>query len=232
MRKAFVAIILGFVLFILMPTPRDELSWHLVVSRNNPPAYQSYLSKWPTGHHAAQARTLLEMSSWVEALAIDNPAAYERYERIFPSGPHVTQARARTMDLVWEHFRDPHLLRSAQAYIEHYCGTPNAEGMKARFENLVWNLSTNADTIRSLRTYLDAYPEGRFLAQAKCRQAGLVTNDTAYLTTVSPGTAAAFRRFLREFPGHARELEAKQILTNILGNQQADVFAYDEPGRF
>lgn len=226
MKRAFAAIVPGFLLLILLPATRDELSWHFVASRNNSPAYQGYLDKWPAGRHAAQAKTLVEMSTWSEALAINTPASYERYEHSFPNGQHVAEARTRIMDLVWEHFRNAGPLRSAQAYVEHYCKSTNREIVKARLENLVWNLCTNASTIRSLRTYVDAYPEGRFLAEAHRRQAGLVTNDAAYLSTASQGTAEALHRFLREFPGHAREPEAKHILTNILEKQRAEVSVY------
>jgi hypothetical protein len=184
------------------------------------------------GRHVARAKSLLEARTWAEALAINTPTSYERYEQTFPSGPHAREARTRIIDLVWEQSRDSCLLRSAQAYVGHHRGTPNGETARARLENLIWNLSTNANTIRSLRAYASHYPEGRFLAEANTRQATLITNEAVYLTTLSQGSAEAFLRFLREYPGHDKEWEAKQSLINVLESQNADVFASGEAERF
>ncbi len=88
---------------------------------------------------------------------------------------------------------------------------------KARpvIEQLVWRRAKAANTIRSLRAYADAYPNGQFIVEAKAKQASLRVNYEPFSNAVHEGTENALKEFLAEFPGHAKEAEARRVLTEI-----------------
>jgi hypothetical protein len=83
--------------------------------------------------------------------------------------------------------------------------TPNSE-------QVAWTAARRTDTIAGYRRYLGRYAHGPHSGQAKRTIAALAKNDALYRHARAPGSVAALRKFLRDFPGHRREAQARRRL--------------------
>lgn len=82
-------------------------------------------------------------------------------------------------------------------------------------EEEAWQAAQADDTVASYLAYLADYPDGRFAKKAKRRAAALREDDAPFLVAEKRGTLRAYERFLEEYPGHAREAEARAALKVI-----------------
>jgi hypothetical protein len=104
----------------------------------------------------------------------------------------------------------------AEDYAEYLAAWPNgrhAAEAQMRIEDLTWQQSRK--TIKALRAYLHENPRGRFAAQVPVRESDLRADETPYLASIREGTEIAIKEFLIEYPGHAKEEDAKRILNDL-----------------
>ncbi len=90
-------------------------------------------------------------------------------------------------------------------------------------EQLCWADAESANTIIAYRTYLETYPNGRYAQSARTRQAALVDDEASFSAASQAGTREAIEKFLREYPGHAREAEARHLLHSLEGYDIVDL---------
>ena len=78
---------------------RQETAWDTARRENSVAAYESYLSRYPTGPRAAEARAALaalrDAEAWSRAERLATPEAWQRYLGEFPDGQHAERARER-----------------------------------------------------------------------------------------------------------------------------------------
>jgi len=66
-RKVLLVIVALVVLARFLPVTRDEFSWWWVQSCNHSDDYLDYLSAWPEGRHATEARLFYQERHWAES---------------------------------------------------------------------------------------------------------------------------------------------------------------------
>ncbi|MDR2451583.1 MAG: hypothetical protein LBE85_07420 [Candidatus Accumulibacter sp.] len=210
----------------LLPATRDTLAWHFASSGDQARNYAEYLAAWPSGRHSAEARSRHDERSWADAQAGKTLESYRQYERTHPSGAHLADARAQIEDLTWRQASDTGTVGSLQAYAETYPEGKFVTEAQSRIEDLAWRQASSTNTIRSLRAYAEAYPKGKFLTEAKSRQLALRTDDAPWTMALQKGTKTALDDFLSEFPGHAKEADARQAIQDITeGRDIVDLLA-------
>ena len=90
-------------------------------------------------------------------------------------------------------------------------------------ERLCWEDAERVNTFASCQAYLDAYPKGRYAEAAQRRQATFLQDEAAFVAVCQEGTVDAFEAFLREYPGHVREAEARRRLASLQGRDIVDL---------
>jgi hypothetical protein len=159
--------------------------------------------------------TTREHLKWHFASLGDKIQDYTEYLEAWPNGRHAAEARLRQDERSWSDARAGNTLESFKHYEQVYPNGAHLAEAHMKIEDLTWQQSTSANTITSLRAYDNAYPSGRFVAESQARQVELRTDDTPYTVALQKETDAAIKEFLREFPGHTREPDARSILKRL-----------------
>ena len=170
--------------------------------------YRQYLDQLPAGRHAAQAKSLVEVTlpqqmddqAWELASTGANSAGtnfeqaiqhYRQYIGIYPHGSHASNATS-LVEVILPQQIDDQAWNTANA-------AANVTG--TRYE----------DAFRYYRQYVDKFPSGRHAAAA---------DDQAWNTTTAAGAAAGthyewefafYRRYLDRFPAGRHASEATKI---------------------
>jgi hypothetical protein len=199
----------------LLPVTRDELKWRFTSSSDKAQDYAEYLAAWPNGRHSTEASHRYDERSWTDAQAGRTLKSYQQYVQIHPSGIHLTEASTQIENLTWQQSTNANTIQSLEAYLRSYDSGRFVTTARTQIENVTWQQSTNANTIRSLNAYVAGYPKGRFLSDAQSRLTVQRTNDAPYLAALQIGTEVTISNFLSEFPGHAKEADAKLALKEI-----------------
>ena len=83
---------------------RQESAWTAARRENSAAAYEDYLSRYPAGPRAAEARTAIaairEAQAWSRAERLATPEAWQRYLGEFPDGDHAEVARQRLIAFI------------------------------------------------------------------------------------------------------------------------------------
>ena len=78
---------------------QDSRAWQQALSTDRISGYEGYLSAYPYGLHAVEARRrigeLRDEAAWSEAKRRDTESSYEFYLRDYPDGAHTREARSR-----------------------------------------------------------------------------------------------------------------------------------------
>ncbi len=81
---------------------QEKADWDAAARANDVPAYQTYLSKHPSGPNAAEAQSRIaalqasaaDQSAWLAAKAANRAQSYEQYMTSYPQGVYIPQAIA------------------------------------------------------------------------------------------------------------------------------------------
>jgi hypothetical protein len=83
---------------------RQEGAWTAARRENSAAAYEDYLSRYPAGPRAAEARAAIaairEAEAWSRAERLATPEAWQRYLGEFPDGDHADGARQRLIAFI------------------------------------------------------------------------------------------------------------------------------------
>jgi hypothetical protein len=77
-----------------------EQEWELARTTSDPTQVQSYIDKFPTGPHVAEAQARLEPLTWMQTNQND-PQSLRAYLVRFPRGAHARDAQSRLGELAW-----------------------------------------------------------------------------------------------------------------------------------
>ena len=147
-------------------------------------AYEEYLSRFPNGQHAEDARRLqtiaLDDDAYEKARRVDTVAAYEAYLRSYPSGRHAEEARRRQ------------------------------EGVQAREDDAAYRRAQGTGTAAAYEEYLSRFPNGQHAEDARRLQT-IALDDDAYEKARRVDTVAAYEAYLRSYPS-GRHVEAARRL--------------------
>ena len=104
---------------------KDDTAFRQARAADTAAAYKAYLSKYPNGRHAAEAKRLLEAilareddAAFARAKKVDTATAYEAYLSQYPDGHHAAEAKR---------LRDAAHGREAAAAVEKALGLTLAE---------------------------------------------------------------------------------------------------------
>jgi hypothetical protein len=150
-------------------------------------------------------------------------SSYGAYLQAWPNGRHAAEAGKLNDDLGWADAQRTGTLLGVGAYlVDHPRGSHAAEAFAA-IETMRWQAANKATTIVGVRSYVDQYPNGRYVAEARARQEALRADEAPYLAAAKDGSEEALTRFLKDYPGHAREAEARAALTDLEGRDIVDL---------
>ncbi len=116
-----------------------------------------------------------------------------------------------------------HRISNRPAAIEERLIQAETAGSRGAVEQLRWADAKSAGTFAAYRIYLETYPGGRYVQDARTRQAALLCDDAPFALVSQEGTREALERFLLEYPGHRRELEARELLRSLDGYDIVDL---------
>jgi len=146
----------------------DERAWVQAKATNTEAAYHEYLSRYPTGQRAGEARQAVaafeqrrkaDEDAWTRAKSANNEAAYRDYLRTSPGGRFAPDAQREIERLQTEARRE-----------------------RERIEADTWARAKAGGTEAAYQAYLDRYPQGRFADEARgeIQRARRVRSHTAF----------------------------------------------------
>jgi formylglycine-generating enzyme required for sulfatase activity len=164
---------------------RDEAAWRRAKAAGfAQEALNEYLSAFPDGAHAAEARRRLddsasarEKADWEQARRTNTIPAFEAYKRKYPAGVYVAEADRLLAGLQEKADYDETLRQNTIAgwelFLNQYPdGAYNADARR-RLENLrdetAWEQAVAANTPAAFQNYLDRHPQGRYAEEASKR---------------------------------------------------------------
>ncbi|MDX1907731.1 MAG: energy transducer TonB [Bacteroidia bacterium] len=106
--------------------------------------YEYFLSRWPAGQYAEDAREMLDMlqdeTAWESAEKTHTLTGYQQYLTTYPSGFHAREAQQNLLHLTqqqaWELARKQHTAAGYTAYINQYPDSPFVSAAENALEDL------------------------------------------------------------------------------------------------
>jgi outer membrane protein assembly factor BamD (BamD/ComL family) len=190
----------------------DDIEWNDAEQADTADAVREYLDEHPDGRHVDEATTLVEELDWTEALGGGLAEGFRFYLHEHPDGPHAAEAEARLDVLDWKDAAQDHTLLAFRRYLEQHPDGKFAKEAQARIERLEWVLAGRADTIRAYLEFIDQHPDSRFVSEARKQIERLKHDDSVFLRAQRDGSKRAYEEFLRDYPGHDREDDARRVL--------------------
>lgn len=149
---------------------------------------------------------------WQWVSSKDQVESYWAYIQEWPEGRHIEEARERFDELGWAEARAANTVGAYADYLFFHEEGQHKEEAKDRQD---WLVAVGSNVLRHYQTYLTHYPDGRFADEAETKVATLRVDEAPYQTALERGTETALESFLHDFPGHEKEPEARQLLTDI-----------------
>ena len=212
---------------------QDDEAFALAKAANTAAAYDAYLSEFPNGLHAAEAKRLLDAARAREdeararkaAEAAEQALALEAGDRVLiERGLAAWKAGGGSVDGRFDgSFRA--LLRSWQASKGHLdtgyltgeqARALIAEGQRAEeWENddRTFARAKVADTAAAYEAYLSEYPDGRHAAEARrlLKAIHVREDDAAFARAKRADTAAAYAAYLSQYPDGRHAAQARRL---------------------
>ena len=116
---ATIIIVAGFSVFAYK-NYKDNKSWEMAKTQNNPSSAYEYLSKYPNGHHYDEAKELYENLMWNKTKSINSAGAFNDYINLFPNGKHIEDAQTLKEKIIWEKVIEKKSLVSYLEYLKTY----------------------------------------------------------------------------------------------------------------
>lgn len=154
----------------------ERTKWREVQSLGSKDAYQSYLSAYPNGEFAVDARLSIktlesreEQAKWDEVQILNRKTAFQSYLSAYPYGKYAAAAKQKIGEF-----------EAAEAISQR-------EKEKAT-EQAKWNEAERLKTVAGYKGYLSIYSNGEFarLARLRLRDLGEVVTIDASRTSANP----------------------------------------------
>lgn len=196
-----------------VPALIDDIHWDIACrTAYLISGYREYLKKFPGGRYSAYARKQVEAIAWKEALQTKNPQDFAVYLGEFPAGPHAAEAREWYDDSLWKIAEGSRAIADLERYLEAIPGGRRSAEARARLAHVAWQDATKENTIRAYAEHLARHPESAFAEDARRRIAALTTDDKPCEIVLKTGYRRLAEQFLKDYPGHTRTNEVRQIL--------------------
>jgi outer membrane protein assembly factor BamD (BamD/ComL family) len=194
---------------------KDKQAWQEADEANTVAAFETYLQERPEGKFADQARERIDALDWEEAEESDSVSGYEKYLREHPAGKFTEQAREKIDELDWQSAGRSDTVVAYEKYLRDHPRGNYADQAAENIDALHWQEAETANTISSYQQYLARMPSGRQVAHAETWISSLINDDSRFFAAQQQGTRESYDRFLADYPGHRREVEARAALEDI-----------------
>ena len=186
-------------------------------------SYGDYLSEYPSGRHAEEARQrqaeAKDDEAYERAQRAGTAAWYENYLTKYPNGRHAEEARRQHAeakdDEAYRRARSAGTSDAYEVYLrEHPDGRHAEEARRLQTaipeDDAAYEQAKESGTAESYEDYLTEYPSGRHADEARQRQAAIREDDAAFERAKDSGTAEVYRDYLGEHPSGRHAEEARQ----------------------
>ena len=212
----------------------EEGIWLRALNSNQISDFTSYISAYPEGRYRADAIRAIErvqLEKKKAELAADDATfelskevntifAFKTYVRLYPKGIHIEQAKSELARLQIEKTREE----------------------KAAAERAAWATASKANTRTSYQKYLKDFPSGpnsdnaktaiksiieaeaerkSRLAKAEAKRQKILQIKSAFENARKEDTVAAYRMFLRQYPGSDEEAACRNFIGFLYANGKA-----------
>ena len=167
--------------------------WESVKGSESPADFEGYLTQYPDGTHADEARSrrqaliaAAERELWESVKDSQNLADFEGYLSQYPDGTYADEARSRREALITA-------------------------------DDTAYARARSVGTVASLGAYLRRYPNGVYADEARSwrREALIAADDEAYARARSAGTVATYGEYLQSYPAGRHADEARRLQTEV-----------------
>jgi len=160
---------------------------------------------------------------WWVTVPFKQASSYKAYINTWPSGRHMEEARVLYDKHLWHEARLANGIPGYTGYLNEQPAGKYVDEARAAIELLHWERADSSTTLKAYQDYLDRYPDGEYYQEALLKRAELAVDDTVFEKALETGTEDALKGFIADFPGHAREAEAKSILAGMRGQDIVDL---------
>jgi HEAT repeat protein len=112
----------------------ERKDWKAAERLASPGAYEDYLSKYPDGKHAAEARARAEEFDFREAETTDSAEGYRQFLKEHPDGPFAARASGRIDELDWAAAETDPTLASLGRYLREHPSGAHTDSARAEVE--------------------------------------------------------------------------------------------------
>jgi hypothetical protein len=176
-----------------------------------------YLAAYPDGRHVRQAITAAASDDLARHLLGGAPAALAALAAPTISEADLAAVVAATPDLDLARVAISAIDEPAtlETLIAAHPGHVARLEMAARWEETSWARARRG-SVRALTDHLARYPESRDAGAAEAEIARLRADETLYAAVFEQrDVTTALEHFLAEYPGHAREVDARAALAGV-----------------
>ncbi len=194
----------------------DNLSWQEAETKDTVTAYQDYIKKNADGTYLTEAKDRIDDFRWRDSVSADSIDEYLKYMQLHRDGKYYAEASIRVENLRWEEAVSANTVEAYERYLEIYKDGKYAREAVENIDLLHFQSAASDETIKAYQNYIDRYPNGNYIGNAEERIAELIIDNNVFETALQLDTEEALKAFLDEYPGHQKELDAKQALEDIM----------------
>ena len=209
----------------------EEGIWLRALNSNQISDFRSYISAYPEGRYRADAIRAIErvqLEKKKAELAADDATfelskevntifAFKTYIRLYPKGIHIEQAKSELARLqiektreekaaaeraAWATASEANTRTSYQKYLKDFPSGPNSDNAKTAIKSII-----EAEAERKSR-----------LAKAEAKRQKLLQIKSAFENARKEDTVAAYRMFLRQYPGSDEEAACRNFIGFLYAN--------------
>ena len=209
----------------------EEGIWLRALNSNQISDFRSYISAYPEGRYRADAIRAIErvqLEKKKAELAADDATfelskevntifAFKTYIRLYPKGIHIEQAKSELARLqiektreekaaaeraAWATASEANTRTSYQKYLKDFPSGPNSDNAKTAIKSII-----EAEAERKSR-----------LAKAEAKRQKILQIKSAFENARKEDTVAAYRMFLRQYPGSDEEAACRNFIGFLYAN--------------
>ncbi|MFC1712334.1 hypothetical protein ACFL6S_01630 [Candidatus Poribacteria bacterium] len=169
--------------------------WEAVQSINTIVAYEQFLTRYPEGEFANQARVKVKALYFQKAKEINTISSYEDFLERYPTGKFADQVHIELEALHLQEAKDANTISSYQGFLERYPIGKSADQVQIELEALYLQEARDANTISSYEDFLKQYPTGEFADQARIELETLHLQEARDVNTI-----LSYEGFLKQYP--------------------------------
>lgn len=159
-------LILCALLVLLFGCSSENRDWSTAQRENTAASYHSFLQKFPSGKHSAEAQQRIESLDWQSTETADTPGAFRKFLKEHPSGSH---SKLAIESLDWHNAETTDTPGAFRKFLKEHPSGTHAKLATAQLETVSWEAAKKTNTATSFKAYLADFPQGQFATEAKAR---------------------------------------------------------------